>query len=104
MDSIEEFIEEFAGTIKLPDIGENIPEKVTVKELREALDEYARADKEWKNFYKMSYLSVKEDAGDHLYRLAKAILNNKGFYTYRDAVVDTIGNDTASLPNPEDFE
>lgn len=51
----------------------------------------------------MKYLSAKEDAGDHLYRLAKALLQNNGLYTCRDAVIDSIGSDEPS-PNPEDFQ
>lgn len=82
---------------------DGIPDKVTVKDLRDALDEYARADKEWKYFSKLRYLSVKEDAGDRLYRMAKAILQNNGFYTYRDAVIDSMDGEISS-PNPEDFE
>ncbi|MBQ9174300.1 MAG: hypothetical protein IJ161_11280 [Bacteroidales bacterium] len=96
-------IKDFAGSISLPDINEGIPDKVTVKELREALEEYAQTDKDWKDFCKMKYLSAKEAAGDHIYRLAKALLHNNGFYTYRDAVVDSLGEDGPS-PKPEDFE
>ena len=55
------------------------------------------------DFCKMKYLSAKEAAGDHIYRLAKALLRNNGFYTYRDAVVDSLGEDGPS-PKPEDFE
>lgn len=94
-------INDFAGSISLPDINEGIPDKVTVKELREALEEYARTDKDWKDFCKMKYLSAKEAAGDHLYRLARALLRNNGFYTYRDVVIDSIDG---PLPNPDDFD
>lgn len=94
-------INDFAGSISLPDINEGIPDKVTVKELREALEEYARTDKDWKDFCKMKYLSAKEAAGDHLYQLARALLRNNGFYTYRDAVIDSIDG---PLPNPDDFD
>ena len=96
-------INDFAGSLSLPDINEGIPDKVTVKELREALEEYARIDKDWKELCKMKYLSAKEAAGDHIYRLAKALLRNNGFYTYRDAVVDSLGEDGPS-PKPEDYE
>ncbi len=74
---------------------DNIP-TVTKKELREALNEYAQADQ-------VSNFTKKVDAGDHLYRLAKALLRNNGFYTYREAVVDSMGEDGPS-PKPEDFE
>lgn len=94
-------INDFAGSISLPDINEGIPDKVTVKELREALEEYARTDKDWKDFCKMKYLSAKEAAGDHLYRLARALLRNNGFYTYRDVVIDSIDG---PLPDPDDFD
>lgn len=60
-------IEDMAGTITLPDIEDNIPEKVTKKDLREALDAYARADQEWKDLFKWRMLAKKEDAGEHLY-------------------------------------
>ena len=91
------------GLFSLPNIEDGIPDKVTAKDLQDALDEYARADKEWKDFIKLRYLSAKEDAGDRLYRMAKAILQNNGFYTYRDAVIDSMYSDGPS-PKPEDFE
>ena len=83
-------------------IEDGIPDRVTAKELRYALEEYAKADKEWRDDGRQN-LSAKE-AGDHLYRLAKALLNNKGFYTYREAVVDSMGDEHAPSPKPEDFE
>ncbi len=91
------------SSIMLPNIENGIPDKVTKKELRMALEEYARADREWKDYNKLKYLSAKEDAGDHLYRLAKAILKYNGFYTYRQAVIDLMDGNAPSL-NPEDFE
>ena len=48
----------------------------------------------------MKYLSAKEDAGDHLYRLAKALLQDNGLYICRDAVIDSMGRDEPS-PNPD---
>lgn len=87
----------------LPNIENGIPDKVTKKELRIALEEYARADREWKDYNKLRYLSAKEDAGDHLYRLAKAILEHNGFYTYRQAEIELMDGKAPS-PNPEDFE
>jgi len=97
-------IEDLAGTITLPNLEDNIPDRVTKKELREALDAYAQADQEWKDLFKRRSLAEKEDAGDHLYRLAKALLRNNGFYSYRDALLDSMGNDAAPSPKPEDFE
>lgn len=98
------YIEDMAGTFKQQNIEENIPEKVTVKELRKALEEYARADREWKEIVMLKALVKKETAGDNIYRLAKALLKNRGFYTYRDAVVDSMDNKNIPSPNPEDFE
>ena len=98
-----ENIEDMTGTISLPNLEDNIPTQVTKKELREALDEYAQADQEWRVLDKRRDLAKKEDAGDHLYRLAKALLQNNGFYTYRDAVVDSLDEDGPS-PKEEDFE
>ena len=82
---------------------DDIPEKVTVKELRLALEQYAQADKKRKDYCSMKYLSAKEDAGDRLYQLSKAILKNGGFYTFRDAVIDSMKVNSPS-PAPEDFE
>lgn len=82
---------------------DGIPDKVTAREFREALENYAVADRDWKEYAKRRYLAAKEDAGEQLFRLAKALLKNKGFYTYRDAVVDSMAGDEPS-PNPEDYE
>ena len=87
----------------VPDLEEDIPEKVTRKELEEALEAYASADKEFKDYGSRKYLAEKENAGDNLYRLAKAILRNNGFYTYRDAVVDSLDKDGHS-PDADDFD
>jgi len=89
--------------VLLQNLEDNIPTLVTKKELREALDEYAQADQQWKDHVKRSALAKKEVAGDHIYRLAKALLRNDGFYSYREAVVDSMGEDGPS-PKPEDFE
>lgn len=98
MDLIEKF-----GGLHIPNLEEGIPNKVTKKELKEALEAYAAADKEWKDYVSKKYLAEKESAGDHLYRLAKALLRNNGFYSYRDAVIDSLGEDGPS-PKAEDFE
>ena len=82
---------------------EGTPDKVTKKVLSEALERYTLADEEWKGSGKIKDLFVKAEAGDHLFRLAKAILDNNGFYTYRDAVIDSMAEDGLS-PSPEDFE
>ena len=98
MDNIESL-----GGLSLNNIEDDIPEKVTVKELRLALEKYAEADKKRKDYCSMKYLSAKEDAGDRLYQLSKAILKNRGFYTFRDAVIDSM-KEGARLPDPADFE
>lgn len=85
------------------DLADNIPEKVTRKELQEALDDYARANRDWKESVSRKSLEQKENAGNTLYRLAKALLKNNGFYSYRDAVIDSMAENESS-PNPEDFE
>ena len=70
------------GCISVPNLDEDMPERVTKKEFKEALENYAQADKDWKDFCARKYLSKKEDAGDRLYKLALTILRNNGFYSY----------------------
>ena len=89
--------------IIVPKLDDGIPERVTRKEFRDALDEYAAADKVWSDFVNMKYLAQKENAGDHLYRLCRALLKNNGFYN-RDAVIDSRDGKNGPLPNPDDFD
>lgn len=91
------------GGLYIPSLEEGIPDKVTKKELKEALDAYASADKEWRDNVSRKYLAEKENAGDNLYRLGMALLRNNGFYSYRDAVIDSLSEDRPS-PKAEDFE
>ena len=90
------------GAVEMPRLDDDIPEHVTAKELKAALRRYKKADFDWKKHCKLRCLAEKEDAADHLYKLAKAILKNNGLYGYRDAVVDNMDKD--ELPNPEYFE
>lgn len=99
--TLQDLLEEMhSGGFTLPNIEKGIPDKVTVNDLQKALDKYARADKDWKDYFKFRYLAVKEHAGDRLYRLAKAILQNNGFY---DAVIDSVDSDRPSS-KAENFE
>ena len=65
-------------------LNENIPEKVTKKALLDAADEYEKADFVWMESCKRRDQGLKEDAGDHLYRLVRGVLAH-GFYTNGDA-------------------
>lgn len=98
-----EAISYLMGGLVVPKLDDDIPARVTRKDLQDALEAYAAADKDWKENVKRKYLAEKEDAADHLYRLAKALLRNNGFYTCRDAVVDSLGEDGPS-PKPEDYQ
>lgn len=83
-------------------LNENIPEKVTKKALREAADEYERAHLVWMQSCKRRDQGLKEDAGDRLYQLVRGVLAY-GFYTYRDAVVDSWAENLTS-PDSNDFD
>lgn len=52
MENIEEL-----GGISIQKIEDGIPDKVTKKELREALDAYALANKDWEEYVKRKYLA-----------------------------------------------
>ena len=82
------------------ELNDNIPEKVTKKALREAADEYEKAHLIWMQSSKKMDQDNKEDAGDRLYRLVRGVLSH-GFYTYRDAVIDSWDED---IPSPDTNE
>lgn len=92
-----------AGTIVIPPLNDGIPENVSLKDIRKAVDRYEQADKRWKESFKRRDLGVKENAGDDLYRLAKGLLKRGTLYTWRDAVLDSWGKDK-DIPNPDDFD
>lgn len=92
-----------AGTIVIPPLNDSIPENVSLKDIRKAVDRYEQADKRWKESFKRRDQGVKEDAGDDLYRLAKGLLKRGTLYTWRDAVLDSWGKDK-DIPNPDDFD
>ena len=92
-----------AGTIVIPPLNDGIPENVSLKDIRKAVDRYEQADKRWKESFKRRDLGVKEDAGDDLYRLAKGLLKRGTLYTWRDAVLDSWEKDK-DIPNPDDFD
>lgn len=92
-----------AGTIVIPPLNDGIPENVSLKDIRKAVDRYEQADKRWKESFKRRDLGVKEDAGDDLYRLAKGLLKRGTLYTWRDAILDSWEKDK-DIPNPDDFD
>ena len=92
-----------AGTIVIPPLNDGIPENVSLKDIRKAVDRYEQADKRWKESFKRRDLGVKEDAGDDLYRLAKGLSKRGTLYTWRDAVLDSWEKDK-DIPNPDDFD
>lgn len=71
--------------------GRNIPNKVTKRDLREAADAYEKAHE-----------NINDETGYNLYRFVRGVLKH-GFYTYKDALLETMFNDAPS-PNPDDFE
>jgi len=75
---VDEALLSICGSVTLPSLNEDIPERVTLQELREAADRYEEADNRWKDLFKKSALAAKEDAGDHLYRLVRGMLKNDG--------------------------
>lgn len=100
---VDKDIQALAGTIVIPPLNDGIPENVSLKDIRKAVDRYEQADKRWKESFKRRDLGVKEDAGDDLYRLAKGLLKRGTLYTWRDAVLDSWENDK-DIPNPDDFD
>ena len=70
---------------------DEIPEKVTIHELRLAAERYAKAEG-----------AEKIEEADALYRLVSGILRAGCFYTYRDAVLDYLNG--GEEPNPDDFD
>ena len=100
---VDKDIQALAGTIVIPPLNDGIPENVSLKDIRKAVDRYEQADKRWKESFKRRDLGVKEDAGDDLYRLAKGLLKRGALYTWRDAVLDSWEKDK-DIPNPDDFD
>lgn len=100
---VDKDIQALAGTIVIPPLNDGIPENVSLKDIRKAVDRYEQADKRWKESFKRRDLGVKEDAGDDLYRLAKGLLKRGTLYTWRDAILDSWEKDK-DIPNPDDFD
>ncbi len=79
------------------DLNEGIPETVTLKELSAAADEYEKADIK-------GDLAAKEDTGDRLYRLSRALLRRGAFYSYRDYQLDHMFDENTPELTEDDFE
>lgn len=68
-------------TIHIPMLNDDIPDEVSMCDLEAAADSYEQADIVWKESCKRRDQGVKEDAGDHLYRLVRGLLKRGAFYT-----------------------
>lgn len=86
-------------TINIPPLNDGIPDMVTQRALKEAADRYEQADIQWKESCKRKYLAEKENAGDHLYRLARGLLKSGAFFTESDLRAESKGN-----PNSDDLD
>ena len=79
----------------------DIPENVSLRDLRFAVDAYKEAHDIYMELGKMRCMVAVMIAGDNLYRLVRGLLKRGALYTYRDAVVDSAEGD--EIPKPEDF-
>ena len=75
-------------------LNDNIPNKVTIKNLLEAADAYERVHGQDD--------SNKDNTGIYLYRLVRGIIKN-GLYSYKEAFYEEMFSDGA-LPNPNDYD
>lgn len=64
---VDKDIQALAGTIVIPPLNNGIPENVSLKDIRKAVDRYEQADKRWKESFKRRDLGVKEDAYNLLF-------------------------------------
>ena len=76
------------------DRDDSIPDKVTIKSLREVADAYEKA-------HGQDNL-INDETGFNLYRLVRGVVKY-GIYSYKDALYERMFSDEV-LPDPDDFE